>query len=104
MKKYIINDTDIFLAARYPAEADELRVIQNILSTHAACGNKGEMVISFAKDHSLKNNWIQNCAELANVITSRDFKIANLELLFESCRDQKTFRRSLENYIHDSLQ
>ena len=103
MKKYLINDTDVFHAASYPVEADELRVIRNILSTHA-CGNKGEMVISFAKDHSLKNDWIQNCAVLANVITSRNFKIANLELLFESCRDQKTFRRSLENYISDSLQ
>jgi hypothetical protein len=43
MKKYIINDTDVFHAAGYPAEADELRVIRNILSSHA-CGNKGEMV------------------------------------------------------------
>jgi hypothetical protein len=64
---------------------------------------KGEIIISFLKDHSVKNDWVNANPVFAGLITSRHFDTVHLESLFESCRINSEFTTKLEEFIRKNI-
>jgi hypothetical protein len=64
---------------------------------------KREMVISYLKDHCMRTEWIAANPNLAALITSGNLATTHLEMLFESCRWNKSFRTDLERYVKEQL-
>jgi hypothetical protein len=97
---YDVKEGDNFVPSSYTEVEKELMLIRRgIDHTHSMF--KGEIVVSYFKDHCLKSAWIKDYPELTELITSRLFKSTHLELLFESCRNKSVFRLSLEDHIRN---
>src|SRR5688572_30405619 len=103
MIKYDIKASDRFSAALFPLVTTELSAIGDRLS-QIPCRNRGEIVISFLKDHSLKTTWLSESKTTTDLITSRSFTTIHIESIFESCKKTNTeFLRSFEDYIQKQL-
>ncbi|MBK6935782.1 MAG: hypothetical protein IPH18_02030 [Chitinophagaceae bacterium] len=100
--KYNINDTDIFNLSDFPKVEREMNnMLIRIANTPE--NNKAEIIISFLKDHSLKNEWFAVNPELARLISGRYFTTSHLECLFESCQKNKHFTREYEDCIRKAI-
>lgn len=102
MIKYDIKDTDRFNAPLFPLVTTELSAIGERLS-QIPCRNRGEIVISFLKDHSLKTTWLGESRTTTDLMTSRAFATIHIESMFESCKANSQFLRSFEEYIQKQL-
>jgi hypothetical protein len=102
-RKYNIQDTDRFVADYYPEMVNELAVMRSYMSP-IFCNNKGEIVVSYLKDHCLRNSWIKGNPELIKLITSGFLLVSHTESLFESCRRNKPFSDDFEDYIKWQLE
>jgi len=99
---YTIKSGDTFHRAAHPlVEAELLMIMRG--TDHLQHILRGELIISYYKDHCLKVEWLEEHPELVQLISSRRFRATNVELLFDSCRDNKSFRESFENYIKMSF-
>lgn len=100
--QYHIKATDHFTASDFPKVQAELDTIVKDPRGHAP-GMKGEIILSYVKDHSLKKEWLEIHPELTTLLTGRHFTTVNLEALLESSRQNKPFRESLEAYIRQEI-
>lgn len=98
--RYTIGDKDVFDAANYPEIALEMAVINNEPVVMPA-GTKADIIISFLKDHCIKNEWTHEYRELAGVLSSRA-ATANTEALFAACRRKALFLNDFEQYIRSA--
>jgi hypothetical protein len=99
---YLINEGDNFIPLNYPEIENELAmIIQDTSHLHSVV--KGEIIVSFFKDHSLKREWIHDYPELTEMITSRHFKSTHLQSLFDSCRSNKAFLAGFEGHIQKNV-
>jgi hypothetical protein len=97
---YHVTEGDDFLPTHYPEVEKELTAImQDTRQIHSVV--KGEMIVSYFKDHCLKTEWTKDYPELTARITSRHFKTTHLQSLFDSCRDNKTFLAAFESHIRN---
>ena len=103
MNKYDIQATDTFDPLLFPLVTGELSVISKRLSP-ILCRNRGEIVISFLKDHCLQTSWLSESKETTSLITSREFRTSQIESLFESCRPHIHFRTAFEAFIKKQLE
>lgn len=91
---------DQFDPATYSSVDDEIRLINE--KTHAfPPGFKAEILISFLKDHSIQNAWIDANPELTELVTSQTLFAGSIESLFDSCRDNPVFTKNLETYLKE---
>jgi hypothetical protein len=97
-----IGEVQKFNPADYPNVVSELTELLK-QTGHFPVYFKREIVISYLKDHSLNNNWINANPELAKLITSGAYVTKDIELLFQACRWNKAFRSDLELYIRTRL-
>jgi hypothetical protein len=97
---YPIKEGDHFISLNYPAVDEELSAIKRGID-HLHSIVKGEIIVSYFKDHCLKREWIENYPELIKLITSSHFKATHLESIFESCRDNNMFLLDLEDHIRN---
>jgi hypothetical protein len=95
---YDINDTDKFDCLDYPVVMNELTTIKDRIS-YLPNFNKGDIIISYFKDHTIKTDFVNANPKLIKLITSGSFQAAHIELLFESCRKKPRFLKSFEDYI-----
>ena len=100
--KYLIGLTDQFDPANYSAVNDEICII-NEKTGAIPIHFKAEIIISFLKDHSLQNNWIDGNTELTELVTSQTLFTGSIESLFDSCRNNLAFRQDLEDYLKGRL-
>jgi hypothetical protein len=100
--KYIINDTDTFDGENYPLLSSELAIIRKGIAL-VPQEYKADIITSFYRDHSLKNEWITANPGLASIITSGSFSASHIESLFEACRMHKIFLHNYEEYITASV-
>lgn len=100
---YSIKTNDRFAEALYPAIAKEVKGIHHAL-VHTRALYKSDIVISFAKSHSLKSEWLAGNKEATQIVTSGSLAISNLESLFQSSKDNPQFTDGLEAYIRLKLQ
>jgi hypothetical protein len=95
---YPIKEGDTFIPVNYPEVEKELTlIIQGTSHIHSIV--KGEIIVSYFKDHCLKTEWIKDYPELTEMIISRHFKTTHLQSLFDSCRSNKTFLANFESHI-----
>lgn len=97
-KKYNIKAEDEFRPGDFPKVINELDSLSLFLSTLPAIYKK-EILLSFLKKQSLKNNWITGNPDLTMLINSGVFITDHLELLFDSCQQNKQFRQEYEDFI-----
>ncbi len=96
--KFLIKNTDQFDPEYYSSVNDEVLTI-NELTKHLPSPAKAEIIVSFLKDHFLKNDWLKTNSELTDLITSGSLFTGSIESLFESCRENPVFREHLEEYL-----
>jgi hypothetical protein len=98
----IIRDYEQFSPANHPMAIHELSALIQGLS-QIAIYFKVEIIVSFLKNHCLKNDWIDANPALTRMITSGFFKTSHLEALFTSYRNNNIFIKDLESYIGKQL-
>lgn len=64
---------------------------------------KSEIVISYFKNHSIKNEWIMANPELVSLLLSGSCTSGNIESLFDFCRLRPEYVRNFESYIRTTL-
>lgn len=97
-EKYLIGILDIFEPGNYPAVNAEI-INVNQKTADSPFFYKEEIIISFLKNHSLRNDWIDANPQLTKLVTSGQIFTGNIESLFEACRDNKVFSGDLENHL-----
>jgi hypothetical protein len=100
MLKY--NSEDIFSDERCPEMREELLVLNRKL-INMPIYFKAEIVISYFKNHSIKNEWIAANPELVRFLLSGSFKTGHIESLFDFCRLKPNYCREFESYIKITL-
>jgi hypothetical protein len=96
------NSEDVFNPDKAPEMMKELSAI-NKGTAHIPVYFKAEIIISYLKNHSLKNEWIVANPKLADIMINGYFKTKYIESLFEYCRMNQSFTHSYENYIQQQV-
>lgn len=96
------NSEDIFNPEKTPEMVKELSAL-NEGTAHTPVYFKTEIIISYLKNHSLKNEWITANPKLADIMINGLFKTKHIESLFDYCRMNQSYRRSYENYIQQQV-
>ena len=98
-----IKSNDIFRAADFPMMVNELAAIKKEIADEPGYF-RADIIISYLKDHCIKNDWIKANPELTKIITSGTFTTGQLESVFQRCRNYKIFLDDFENYIRMQMQ
>ncbi len=98
----MLKSEDVFYENESPEMMKELSALGK-LTAHTPVYFKAEIIISFLKNHSLKNKWIEANPILAELMISGTYATAHIESLFESCRWRKDYLLAYENYIKAEL-
>jgi hypothetical protein len=101
-KKYNIKNTDKFRPDDYPKVLNELEEITTRVAGLPGI-HKGDIIISYLKDHSVKNDWMSANPALAALVTSSDLDTSNLKSLFECCQLNDPFAREFEEFIRKNV-
>ena len=96
--QYDIKDTDSFQESIYPRVVLEINHLQERLRDIKS-DHKTGIVISLLKDHCIKTDWLDGNKQLASMLTSGFLQTSQLESLFDSCKQHKSFLSELEAYI-----
>lgn len=94
--------TEHFDPAAYTSVIDEVCLINEKTAT-VPIHFKAEIIISFLKDHCLEVNWMNVNPELTALVTSHALFTGSIESLFESSRNNHSFRQGLEKYLKENL-
>jgi hypothetical protein len=100
--KYNIKETDHFDAFDFPRVQEELEGII-AASKKNSSARKGEIIVSYLRDHSLKKDWIDNDTELTGLLKGGYFATSHIEALFECSRGNKSFLKTFEDYMRLQL-
>jgi len=101
-RRYNIRNTDQFRPDDYPKVLDELMNINNGIAGLPG-SDKGDIIISYLKDHSIKGEFLNSHPGLAGLMTSRHFETTHLESLFDSCSVNSEFTEELEKFIRKNI-
>lgn len=96
--KYLVKELDIFDPYKFPSITDDLDTIEASLA-QAPVSRTPEMLVSFARHHSMDSDWVSANPVLAAQISSKALPLANLEALFAAAHASPSFLRSLEQYV-----
>lgn len=100
MIKY--NSEEVFSAERTPEMREELLVLNRKIA-NMPIYFKAEIVISYFKNHSIKNEWITANPNLVTLLLSGVLITGHIESLFDFCRLKPNYRNSFESYIKRTL-
>lgn len=100
--KFHIKPEDNFDSFNYPQLTNDLNNIKekSIDIPHVL---KAEMLISFTKNHSLKNDWIAANPKFAALITTGALPIGNIASLFEASSKNSLFQKQFELFLQQSI-
>ena len=101
-QKYLIKTSDRFDAAQYPGLDEKIALITKELDT-VPDDFKIEMLLSFLKDHLIKTEWAAVNPILAEMISSGNLPLSDLENLFESSRKNPAYQDELTAYIKNQF-
>ena len=101
-RKYNIRNTDQFRPDDFPKVLNELSDISNGIAGLSGL-HKEDIVVSFLKDHSLKNEWLTANPAVAGLISSKHFETTHLESLFDCCRVNTRFAEELEDFVRKNV-
>ena len=100
--KYNIKDTDRFDPYDFPKVQLELDDLVKATSG-ISVSNKGEIIVSYLKDHSIGKESLSSNPELSKVLTGGQLITSHVESLFESSRRNKVFLEGYEDFIRKTL-
>lgn len=100
--RFLVKTTDSFDPDFFLSINEEIDSI-NLQTGHLPEILKPEIIVSFVKDHSLQNDWILANPELATLVTSGSLFTGSIEALFDSCRNNPSFRQDLENFLREKF-
>jgi hypothetical protein len=100
--QYNIKESDRFDPTIFPKVRDELEPIFKALAP-APIKNKEQIILCFLKNHSLKNEWLNDNPELTGLFTKGKFQTTNIDYLYESGKNNSQFIQSFENYIRQHI-
>lgn len=92
------NSEDVFNAGKYPEMVKELNVLKKN-AVHTPIYFKVEIVISYLKNHCIKNKWIRANPKLVALMISNSSKTMQIESLFELYRFRQLPLKGYETYI-----
>ena len=101
-KKYIIHSSDHFNPALFPQITDDIVVVRETIKKMPGAFH-AEMLLSFAKNHCIKTDWVNSNPEFAALITSKALPINNFEMLFDCSNDNRIFQDEFEQYVKTCL-
>jgi hypothetical protein len=100
--KFLVKAEDQFNSFNYPLLVQDLDQI-NEASVNVPHTLRAEILISFTKHHSLKNDWIAANPKFAALITSGALPIGNIASLFEASSKNSLFQKQLELFLQQSI-
>ncbi|TKK64195.1 hypothetical protein FC093_23100 [Ilyomonas limi] len=100
---YSINDADQFDANDYLTITDEVAFILK-QTAGMLPAYKEDIIVSYLKDHAIKNTWITANPLLAKLVSSNVLPTADIEALFDASRNNQTFRTQFEAFLKNKLQ
>jgi hypothetical protein len=98
--KYLIHPADRFDQENFSSVIDEVQSILEKTNTFPS-SFKSEIILSFLKNHTIQDNWIEANPGLTELVTSGTLFTGSIESLFKSCDNRLAFRQDLENYLKD---
>lgn len=99
---FLVQPEDKFDSFNYPQLVQDLHQI-NEASANVPQKLKAEILISFTKNHSLKNDWIAANPKFAALITSGALPIGNIASLFEASVKNSLFQKQFELFLQQSI-
>jgi len=100
---FTIEPNQSFNPADFPSVKMELETLKRKLQEYPK-ENSADIIVSFAKDHSLKNEWFANNPQLAEDVAKREIRLKEIEELFNRSRTNAEFQIDLQNYLLTELQ
>jgi hypothetical protein len=100
--KFHVKPEDNFDSFNYPQLVNDLNHI-NAASIDVPQKLKAEMLISFTKNHSLRNDWIAAYPKFASLITTGALPIGNITSLFEASSKNSLFQKQFELFLQQSI-
>ena len=100
--KYLVKEGDKFEPEVFSSVIDEMTTLKE-QTRNVSPAFKADILVSFLKDHSLDDNWIKANPELTKLIRTGSLSTANIEALFESCRNKPLFRKQMEDFLKRSF-
>lgn len=99
---YLIKASDRFIPERYPLVVKELVAITQSTQESPPLF-KSEIILSFLKNESLKNDWLIQNAALSEMMRSGIIPAQNTKALFSACSKNDLFKRALEIYVYETI-
>jgi hypothetical protein len=93
-----IDATEKFDPDNYPLVVAELMALKKGISSFPST-YRPEMIISYLKDHALKNIWIDANPSLTKLLTSRRMQTAGIESFLESAKRNSLLLNDFEGYV-----
>jgi hypothetical protein len=100
--KFLVHAEDEFDSSNFPQIRQDLDQI-NETSIDVPQLLKSEILISFTKNHSLKNEWISNNPKFAQLLTTGELPVANIASLFEASSKNSLFQKQFELYLQQRI-
>ena len=101
-QKFLVGPADHFDPAFYPFLEEKISFAKKELETMPSV-HRTEMLVSFLKEHWIKSEWVAANPGLAEMISSKVLPLADLEELFESCKNNTVFTTELETYLKEKF-
>jgi hypothetical protein len=99
---FTFNQEQGFNPNDYPLLQDEVKVIKSKLNDYPTI-NSIEIIISFAKDHSLKAEWVNTNQRLTDGLRNHAIRLDEIEQLFSRSRSNLAFQNELKEYLRVQL-
>ena len=98
----IINSDQQFNPNDFPGLTLELETLKGKLQNYPK-QNVADIIVSYTKDHSLKNEWFKSNPKLSEDIVKQEVGLKEIEMLFYASRTNINFQEHFQNFIQQEL-
>ncbi|MEO6358139.1 MAG: hypothetical protein ABIO56_16015 [Ferruginibacter sp.] len=98
-----INSDQPFNQNDFPSLAIELETLKRKLQNYPK-RNVTDIIVSYSKDHLLKNEWFQSNPKLSEDIAKQEVALNEIEMLFNVSRTNPNFQEQFKNFIRQELE
>lgn len=99
--KLPLGDNDHFLPSEYPELNASIQLLARQLENEPTI--KGDMLLSFVKDHCIASTQVKDFPRLAGLISTGPLPLKEMENLFAAGKKNPVFNQELEEYIRTCL-
>lgn len=103
ISNFTIQPDQKFNPLDFPSIKMELEGLKRKLQEYPK-HNSVDIIISFAKEHSLKSEWFSSNQQLADDVAKQQITFKEIETLFNSSRTNSEFQNDFQDYLQRELQ